>query len=68
MPSVPRICFQCGKWKYKFRSEKGYRWLCPDPKHDARVRAMKRRGGKKNARKGKDKEVARKARDRKYKK
>ena len=50
MPSVPRICFVCGKRKYKFKAEKGYRWLCPDPKHEARVKAKKRRISNKNRR------------------
>jgi hypothetical protein len=53
MPSVPRICTLCGKRKYKFKAEKGYRWVCPDPKHDARVLAAKRRKIRKLARKRK---------------
>jgi hypothetical protein len=50
MPSVPGWCFVCHKVMYRFKTEKGYRWLCPDPRHEARIKAKKRRIASRNRR------------------
>jgi hypothetical protein len=39
----PRYCNLCGKKMLVFKGLKGYRFKCPDPKHDARKLALKRR-------------------------